>query len=144
MKKLLTILTLMLPSLAFGQWRVGVNGGADYNHFIIDKHYQTDYVFEDRWGVTLGVMGQYDINSWLGIRAELDWTQKNSGHIGVEGITPVYVYLPTECIFDFNKQLLEGVGVTPDIEVAYDPVLFKNTKQDSQIDRALQFIRTGN
>ena len=67
-----------------------------------------------------------------------------SGHIGVEGITPVYVYLPTECIFDFNKQPLEGVGVTPDIEVAYDPVLFKNTKQDSQIDRALQFIRTGN
>ena len=38
MKKLWTILALMLPSLAFAQWRVGVNGGADYNHFIIDKH----------------------------------------------------------------------------------------------------------
>ena len=28
------MLALMLPMLAFAQWRVGVNGGADLNHFI--------------------------------------------------------------------------------------------------------------
>jgi hypothetical protein len=33
MKKTLTMLALMLPMLAFAQWRVGVNGGADLNHF---------------------------------------------------------------------------------------------------------------
>ena len=114
MKKLLTILTLMLPSLAFGQWRVGVNGGADYNHFIIDKHYQTDYVFEDRWGLTLGVMGQYDINSWLGIRAELDWTQKNYRHTRevkqsmCYDYTNNYLQLPVMATFSFGGQKLRG------------------------------------
>ena len=77
MKRLLTFIALMLPSLAFAQWRVGVNGGATYNHSTISKHYMTDYQWKDRWGVTLGVMGQYDVNDWLGVRAELDWTQKN-------------------------------------------------------------------
>jgi hypothetical protein len=51
MKKLFIFLALMLPTLVFAQWRVGVNGGADVNHFIIDKHYQTDYSYKDRWGV---------------------------------------------------------------------------------------------
>ena len=77
MKRLITFIALVLPSLAFAQWRVGVNGGATYNHSTISKHYMTDYQWKDRWGVTLGVMGQYDVNDWLGVRAELDWTQKN-------------------------------------------------------------------
>lgn len=44
----------MQPAVAFAQWRVGVNAGGALNHYIIDKHYQTDYQFQDRWGVTLG------------------------------------------------------------------------------------------
>ena len=44
MKKTLTMLALMLPMLAFAQWRVGVNGGADLNHFIIDKQYLNKYL----------------------------------------------------------------------------------------------------
>jgi hypothetical protein len=77
MKKTLTMLVLMLPMMAFAQWRVGINGGGDLNHFIIDKQYQTDYQFKDRWGGTVGIMGQYDIADWAGIRFELDWMQKN-------------------------------------------------------------------
>ena len=77
MKRTLAILALMLPMMAFAQWRVGVNCGADMNHFIIDKQYQTDYQYKDRWGVTMGIMGQYDITDWAGVRAELNWTQKN-------------------------------------------------------------------
>ena len=77
MKKIMTMLALMLPMVAFGQWRMGVNGGADLNHFIIDKQYQTDYQFKDRWGATIGIMGQYDIADWVGIRAELDWMQRD-------------------------------------------------------------------
>ena len=64
MKKTLTMLVLMLPMMAFAQWRVGINGGGDLNHFIIDKQYQTDYQFKDRWGGTVGIMGQYDIADW--------------------------------------------------------------------------------
>lgn len=114
MKKLFTILALMLPSLGFAQWRVGVNGGADYNHFIIDKHYQTDYVYDDRWGVTLGVMGQYDVNDWLGIRAELDWTQKNYRHHRQVNQLMDYKYvnnylqLPVMASFSFGGQQLRG------------------------------------
>lgn len=114
MKKLFTILALMLPSLGFAQWRVGVNGGADNNHFIIDKHYQTDYVYDDRWGVTLGVMGQYDINDWLGIRAELDWTQKNYRHHRQVNQLMDYKYvnnylqLPVMASFSFGGQKLRG------------------------------------
>lgn len=50
MKKLLTLLAFLLPTLAFAQWRVGANVGADMNHYIIDKHYQVDYQYKDRWG----------------------------------------------------------------------------------------------
>lgn len=66
-----------------------------------------------------------------------------SGHIGVSGETPVYVYLPTECIFDINKKPLDGIGVTPDIEVDFDVQKYRATGFDSQLDRALDFIRTG-
>ena len=66
-----------------------------------------------------------------------------AGHIGVSGETPVYVYLPTECIFDIDKKPLDGIGVTPDIEVDFNEEQFKATGNDSQFDRALEFIRTG-
>jgi len=70
-------------------------------------------------------------------------SENYSGHIGVDGVTPVYVYLPTECIFNINKKPLEGIGVTPDIEVPFNPQTYQSTGNDTQIDRALEFIRTG-
>jgi C-terminal processing protease CtpA/Prc len=42
-----------------------------------------------------------------------------------------------------DDQILEGVGVTPDIEVDFDVVQFEATGKDSQLDRALQYIRNG-
>ena len=113
-KKTLTMLALMLPMLAFAQWRVGVNGGADLNHFIIDKQYQNDYVFKDRWGVTLGVMGQYDITDWAGVRVELDWTQKNYRQTREYLKTCDYKYvnnylqLPVMGSFSFGGQQVRG------------------------------------
>jgi len=67
----------MLPLVAKGQWRVGVNVGADRNHYSVATNYQNDVKFQERWGFTMGVAGQYDVMDWLGVRAELDWTQKN-------------------------------------------------------------------
>jgi len=114
MKKLLTLVALVLPSLAFAQWRVGVNGGATYNHSTISKHYMTDYQWKDRWGVTLGVMGQYDVNDWLGVRAELDWTQKNYrltrqilSNLDYKYVNN-YLQLPVMASFSFGGKQLRG------------------------------------
>ena len=46
--------------------------------------------------------------------------------------------------YTLEKKLIEAEGITPDIEVDLDIDPFKNTGQDTQIDRALQFICTGN
>lgn len=114
MKRLITFIALVLPSLAFAQWRVGVNGGATYNHSTISKHYMTDYQWKDRWGVTLGVMGQYDVNDWLGVRAELDWTQKNYrltrqilSYLDYKYVNN-YLQLPVMASFSFGGKQLRG------------------------------------
>ena len=39
----------------------------------------TDYKVDGRWGITMGVTGQFNVNDWLGVRADLNWTQKNDG-----------------------------------------------------------------
>jgi opacity protein-like surface antigen len=107
-------MAFMLPTLVSAQWRIGVNGGADLNHFIIDKHYQSDYKFDDRWGLTVGVMGQYDVYDWLGIRAELDWTQKNYRHTRETKQLFNYKYvnnylqLPVMASFSFGGQKVRG------------------------------------
>ncbi len=108
------MLVLMLPMMAFAQWRVGINGGGDLNHFIIDKQYQTDYQFKDRWGGTVGIMGQYDIADWAGIRFELDWMQKN--YRQTRETLKVYDYkyvnnylqLPVMGSFSFGGQKVRG------------------------------------
>ena len=114
MKRLITFIALVLPSLAFAQWRVGVNGGATHNHSTISKHYMTDYQWKDRWGVTLGVMGQYDVNDWLGVRAELDWTQKNYrltrqilSNLDYKYVNN-YLQLPVMASFSFGGKQLRG------------------------------------
>ena len=72
-----------------------------------------------------------------------NFSSNYNGHIGIEDKTPVYCYTPTIAFFNSEKKCLEGVGVTPDIEVAFDDKLFKDTGQDNQLDRALEYIRTG-
>ena len=66
-----------------------------------------------------------------------------AGHIGVKGVTPVYGYVPSMASFTLDKKLIEAEGITPDIEVDFDIPLFNTTGKDTQIDRALLFIRTG-
>ena len=64
-----------------------------------------------------------------------------SGHFGVDGVTAVYGYIPTVASFSNDKKIEEGQGIMPDIEVDLDEALFNATGQDTQLDRALQFIR---
>ena len=66
-----------------------------------------------------------------------------AGYIGIDGVTPVFGHVPSMASFTLAGQLIEAKGITPDIEVDLDVNLFKATGQDTQLDRALQFIRTG-
>lgn len=67
-----------------------------------------------------------------------------SGHIGVRDVTPVYVYTPLVATFSMDGKQLEGIGITPEIEVDLDKTMFYNNHGDTQLERALQFIRNGN
>lgn len=58
-------------------WRVGVLGGATFNNLNLNNQYAYDYRYHDRAGATAGVWAQRDFFDWLGVRAELNWTQKN-------------------------------------------------------------------
>ena len=67
-----------------------------------------------------------------------------SGCFGVENQTPFYAYIPKYVSVVPEEGILEGVGVTPDIEVDFDQALFDATGRDSQLERAIQYIQTGN
>jgi C-terminal processing protease CtpA/Prc len=69
--------------------------------------------------------------------------QNYSGIIGERGKTPVYLYIPQMTTVTKEGQILEGVGLTPDIEVDFDVTLYKSTGRDTQLERALQYCTTG-
>ena len=114
MKKFLILaLTAFATLQASAQWRIGVNVGGMYNHYVIDKHYFDDYQYKDRWGVGFGLMGQYDILDWLGVRAELDYVQKNHQQMRTLEetdcrITNSYLQLPVMASFSFGGTKLRG------------------------------------
>ena len=64
--------------------------------------------------------------------------------VGIENETSFYAYIPADVTISNEHGILEGVGVTPDIEVQLDQQLLQATGRDSQLERALQYIRTGN
>ena len=79
-RKMMMVCALLVSMAVHGQWRVGVTAGTDYNVYTMDKQYESDWQTEGRWGATVGITGQYDVTDWLGIRADLNWTQKNYRH----------------------------------------------------------------
>lgn len=69
--------------------------------------------------------------------------QNYSGIIGERGKTPVWLYIPQMVTMTKEQQILEGVGLCPDIEVDFDISLYTTTGRDTQLERALQFCTTG-
>lgn len=67
-----------------------------------------------------------------------------AGSVGVKNETSFYALIPTNVTITNMGDILEGVGVTPDIEEKLDLNLLQTTGRDSQLERALQYIRTGN
>ena len=110
----MALVAFLMVTTAQAQWRVGVTGGADYNVFNMDQQYMTDYKVDGRWGITLGVTGQYNVTDWLGVRADLNWTQKNYRHSRVVysdvdyKLTNNYLQLPVMASFSFGGERLRG------------------------------------
>ena len=91
------------------------------------------------------VVGKRSFGAFGGVYTEPEsYSLTYTGCIGEMGKTPVYIYLPMSAGFSMNKKCYEGVGVEPDIEVDFDKDLFTATRYDTQLDRALQYIETGN
>lgn len=116
-KSCLLVLGLCLcASVMQAQWRVGLMVGGDNNHYVIDKQYMVDWQFKDRLGLTAGILGQYDINNWLGVRAELNWIQKNYRRYRSTGdvrntdytVRNDYLQLPVMASFSFGGSRLRG------------------------------------
>lgn len=75
-----------------------------------------------------------------------NYSNNYAGYVGIQNVTPVFCYIPQEVTFSIlDGKIVEGHGVEPDIEVSMDfDAWNKGNGSDSQLDRALQFIRTGN
>ena len=113
-KFILMTVALLTVIAAQAQWRVGVTGGAAYNVYSMDKQYMTDYDIDGRWGGTAGISGQYDVTDWLGVRADLNWTQKNyrKHRMVLDKINHKYqndyLQLPVMASFSFGGKKLRG------------------------------------
>ena len=114
--RMMTLLSLLLlPGFARAQWRLGVNGGATWNHYSINKQYMTDYRFVDEWGGMAGVMTQYNFFDWLGLRGELNFVQRNYRHTRYQYADRLnvryennYLLLPVTVNFSFGGQKVRG------------------------------------
>lgn len=74
------------------------------------------------------------------------YSQTYSGAFGEKGVTPVYGYVPKYVAMydvkgDGELQILEGIGITPDIEVPFDLPLYLSTGRDNQLEAALRYIK---
>lgn len=105
----------LLPQMLMAQWRVGVNAGATYNMYSIDKQYMTDYKYYGGWGFTTGVTGQYNFKDWFGVKAGLNVTQRTYRHTRAQKPEHLdmtyrnnYLMLPVTANFSFGGQTLRG------------------------------------
>ncbi len=55
----------------------------------------------------------------------------------------LYISIPSATFFTEEGEILEGKGVTPDIEIELDVEEYESTGRDTQLERALEYIRTG-
>ena len=72
------------------------------------------------------------------------YSDNYAGYVGEKDKTSVFCYIPLKLAITLDGRILEGKGVSPDIQVAMDMEKWmKGAGPDSQLDRALQFIRNG-
>ncbi len=97
------------------RWSIGLSGGGDYNWHNINTHYQTDYHYAGAWGWNAAVFCQYDFFSWLGLRAEVEATERNhrfyrtSTFAGTDyTMHNTYIQVPVMTQFSFGGEKVRG------------------------------------
>lgn len=109
----LTLVSAIFPMSVAAQWKVGVTAGYDCNHYNIDTQYAYDLNFSDRSGVSVGVLGEYGLNDWFGLRAEFVYLQKGYKMDRLYNGTSQhrrdhYLELPIMARFSFGSQKIRG------------------------------------
>ena len=75
-KLLFVLLAFFIPIEIFAQWKVGVGCGPSLNFYDCQ---QQEWEYQNSsWGVALGGFGQYNFKDYIGVRAEINWVQKNN------------------------------------------------------------------
>lgn len=70
------------------------------------------------------------------------YSETYSGAFGVQNVTPIYGYLPKYvCLYGEELKPVEGIGFYPDIETPLDVNRWMTTKQDNQLEKAIDYIR---
>ena len=115
LRVMLVLCLLPVSYQAQAQWRLGLTGGGTWNHYSINKQYMTDYRYVDEWGGMAGVTTQYNFFEWLGLRAELNFVQRNYRHTRYEYADNLsvryennYLLLPVTVNFSFGGQRVRG------------------------------------
>ena len=95
------------------------------------------------------LVGTRTFGGFSALSDESTYSNNYAGYVGVMNVTPVFCYIPQEVAYMLTEnskgeKIVEGYGIEPDIEVALDAETFNTVGTDSQLDRALQYIRTGN
>ena len=116
MKRFFPLLAFaLLPLMVQAQWRVGASGGADYNWFTINKQYMNNYHYDGVWGWNAAVFGQYNFMNWLGLRFELEASER-SHRVYRDGVSEgtnyinhnTYLQLPVLAQFSFGGEKVRG------------------------------------
>ena len=89
------------------------------------------------------VIGKRSFGAICALTGNEDNSYNYAGYIGVKGVTSVFGNVPSMASYTLDRQLIEAQGITPDIEVDLDVTQFLSTGKDTQLDRALLFLRTG-
>lgn len=117
MKKLLLLLLAvgLTAVSADAQVRMGVSGGAGYNWYVIDKHYQTDFNYQGLWAPTGALTCQFDLNNWMGLRGELEYLRKDyhfyrtKVYSGTDfNVKNTYLQVPVMAVFSYGRSRLRG------------------------------------
>lgn len=92
------------------------------------------------------LIGTRTWGGFSGLSSNETYSNNYAGYVGIRNVTPVFCYIPQEVAFSIlDGKIVEGRGVEPDIELPMDFDAWNNGNgSDNQLDRALQFIQTGN
>ncbi len=94
-------------------------------------------------GIVIGKRTYGGLCTLFGHEARNCYNLAYAGNFGDFNNGPIFAYVPYLGVIS-EYGILESQGVKPDIEENLDLNLLKNEGRDSQLERALQYIRTGN